>query len=173
MLYKRSDSAYFRWLCSKVYEPNDRISYDKLLEYLYEKEFTWIMPMDENRALDGIDLRSDYLDLYPNHDLDNRSCSILEMMIALSIRCEEHIMSDDCYGNRTGEWFWNMILSLGLNTMTDDKFDVQYVDEVLFIFTTRSYRKNGSGGLFTINNPDIDMRGMDIWYQLNWYLEEV
>lgn len=169
----RNDSAYFKWLCRKVYDEYSNVSYERLLKYLYNKEFTWIMPMDENRALDGLDLRSEYLEMYPNHEISDRSCSILEMMIALSIRCEEHIMSDNDYGDRTGEWFWNMILSLGLNSMTDERFDVGYVDETLFIFTTRSYSKNGSGGLFTVNNPNIDMRGMDIWYQLNWYLEEV
>ena len=38
--------------------------------------------------------------------LDNKTCSVLEMMIALAIRCEEHIMDDPDVGNRTGQWFW-------------------------------------------------------------------
>lgn len=138
------------------------------------KTFTWIIPMDENRALDGMNLRTRFIDIYPNSELDfERECSILEMMIALSMRCEDYIMQDERYGNRTGEWFWNMILSLGLTGMTDTNFNKGFVEEVLFRFITRDYGANGAGGLFTILNPHIDMRRIEIWHQLNWYLEEV
>ena len=34
-------------------------------------------------------------------ELDNYPCSVLEMLIALSIRCEETIMTDEEYGDRT------------------------------------------------------------------------
>lgn len=40
----------------------------------------------------------------------------LEMIIALAIRLEEHIMDDPDIGNRTGQWFWDMIVSLGLGS---------------------------------------------------------
>jgi len=130
--------------------------------------------MDENRALDGISLRNKFIDIYPNNEIDlDRECSILEMMIGLSLRCEDYIMADDRYGNRTGEWFWNMILSLGLTGMTDTNFDKGFVEEVLFRFIIRDYDADGKGGLFTIINPHIDMRRIEIWHQLNWYLEEV
>lgn len=130
--------------------------------------------MDENRSWDGINLRTRFIDIYPNAQINiERDCSILEMMIALSIRCEDYIMQDDRYGNRTGEWFWNMILSLGLTGMTDTNFNKGFVEEVLFRFITRDYDANGKGGLFTILNPHIDMRRIEIWHQLNWYLEEV
>lgn len=170
---KLYDAGYFRWLCDLVYDRTSKTSYDKLLKYLHQKEFTWVMPMDENRALDGFCLRDRYLSINPRADVDDGPCSILEMIVALSDRCEEQIMSDDSFGNRTGEWFWNMILSLGLNKMTDDNFDKLFVDEVLYRFTTRDYGRDGSGGLFTVNNPNIDMRRLEIWYQMNWYLEEV
>ena len=78
-----------------------------------------MIPMDGNRAEDGIDLRyrfgheQHYSDAMVASFLDDRPCSVLEMMIALSIRCEEHIMDDPDVGNRTGQWFWSMIASLG------------------------------------------------------------
>ena len=97
-----------------------RLSYRKLLRELHRIEFTYSIPMDGNRAEDGVDLRyrfgyengysSSMISVY----LDNRMCSVLEMMIALAIRCEEHIMDDPDIGNRTGQWFWNMIVNLGL-----------------------------------------------------------
>lgn len=93
-------------------------------------------------------------------------------MIALAVRCEEHIMDDPDIGDRTGQWFWNMIVSLGLGSMTDERFDGEYVDEVVDIFLNREYERNGEGGLFTVNDTDRDMRNVEIWYQMHWYLNE-
>lgn len=170
----RYEKKYFEWLCNLVYDNNSKISYSRLLRCLHDREFTWTMPMDENRALDGIALRNKFLDLYPYADIDlDRPCSFLEMMVALADRCEEHIMSDDRYGNRTGEWFWNMILSLGLTRMFDEDFDRHRVDEVLFIFESRQYSPDGKGSLFTVDSTDVDMRNLEIWYQMNRYLLEV
>lgn len=169
----RHEMKYFNWLCDLVYDRKSRTSYSRLLKYLHDRPFNWTIPMDENRALDGISLRNRFVDIYPYAELDDTPCSILEMMVALAIRCEDTIMSDDRYGNRTGEWFWNMILSLGLTGMTDTNFNKGFVEEVLFIFETRTYDSDGKGGLFTITNPHIDMRKIEIWYQMNWYLEEV
>lgn len=173
MGYKH-ETKYFNWLCDLVYDRNSKTSYNKLLKCLHDKEFTWTMVMDENRALDGIELRDRFVDLYPYAEIDfDKPCSMLEMMVALAERCEDHIMSNDRYGNRTGEWFWNMILSLGLTKMFDENFDRGYVDEVLFIFDTRQYAKDGKGSLFAIDSDDVDMRNIEIWYQMNRYLEEV
>ena len=99
-------------------------------------------------------------------------CSVLEMMIALSMRCEEQIMDDPDIGNRTGQWFWDMIDNLGLGNMSDSKFDSLYVDEVLQRFLNRDYKRNGEGGLFTINRRGLDMRSVEIWYQMCWHLQE-
>lgn len=130
--------------------------------------------MDENRALDGIALRDDFIDIYPYaENLDDKPCSMLEMMVALANRCETNIMADDSYGDRTGEWFWNMILSLGLTGMNDSRFNKTIVEKIIFCFETRQYDYNGSGGLFTVTNPFRDMRDVEIWYQMSMYLGEV
>lgn len=90
--------------------------------------------------------------------LDNKTCSVLEMMIALAIRCEEHIMDDPDVGNRTGQWFWNMIVNLGLGSMNDSKFDRAYIEENVQRFLERKYSRNGAGGLFTVNHSRYDLR---------------
>jgi hypothetical protein len=92
-------------------------------------------------------------------------------MVALSMRCEEQIMNDPNVGDRTGQWFWNMIVNLGLGGMDDRRFDESYADEVLDRFMNREYAPDGKGGLFTIENRREDMRSMEIWYQMNHYLE--
>lgn len=104
--------------------------------------------------------------------LDDRPCSVLEMMIALSIRCEEHIMDDPDIGNRTGQWFWSMLVSLGIGAMDDRKFDRYFVDRTLERFLDREYERNGEGGLFTVNNGR-DMRRTEIWYQMQYHLGEI
>jgi hypothetical protein len=181
-LSRRINNEYFAWLlnlaCSDKY--SGRISYKKLLRYLYNVEFTFLNPKDENRASDGVDLRYRFI-LEKNYDdmydcimstLDG-PCSVLEMMLALSIRCEENIMDDPAIGSRTTQWFWFMINNLGLGAMYDDLFDADYVEEIVRRFLAREYEPNGEGGLFRIKHCDVDLRTMDIWRQMCWYLDTI
>ena len=174
-------NEYFEWMCDLVCDNrySKKLSYTKLMRYLYELDFDYIIEMDGNRAEDGIDLRyrfayeKDYDQRLIAAQLDNRPCSVLEMMIALSVRCEEHIMDDPDVGNRTGQWFWNMIVSLGLGSMTNSNFDRKYVDIVIDRFLNRTYDRNGKGGLFTVSRSRRDLRHVDIWYQMCLYLDEI
>lgn len=174
------NNLYFEWMYSLVFNAKyfKRLSYRKLLIYLNDVDFYYDIPMDANREDDGIELRYrfGYEKGYEQRDialyLDNRPCSVLEMMIALSVRCEEHIMSDPDMGNRTGQWFWNMLVNLGLEDMNDDEFDEDYVETVIGKFLNREYEQNGKGGLFIVNDTEKDLRKAEIWYQLCWYLNE-
>lgn len=173
---------YFKWMCDIVcndnhYSPHN--SYEKLLNTLNTIHFEYSIPMDGNRAEDGIDLRyrfgyeNGYEDFIIANYLDISDCSILEMLIALSMRCEEHIMNDPEIGNRTAKWFWDMIRSLDIYTMDDSHFSNSVVNSKIDIFMNHKYAKNGRGGLFTIDNPPTDLRTTEIWYQMNWYLYEL
>ena len=106
-------------------------------------------------------------------DILDGPCSVLEMMIALAIRCEENIMDDPNIGDRTSQWFWGMVVNLGLGSMVDCRFDKQFVDETIRIFLNRKYAPNGNGGLFTIRDCDKDLRKVEIWHQLCWYLDKI
>ena len=147
------------------------ISYNQLLSYLSHREFTVIIPKDINRAKDGVDLRYKYEMITGEYVDYDGPCSVLEMMIALAIRCEESIMDDPAYGDRTVQWFWSMIKTMGLYSMTDDRFSIDYVSQVVDRFLNREYAPNGEGGLFKINNCEYDLRDVEIWYQLCWYLD--
>lgn len=133
--------------------------------------------MDENRYADGINLRYRFGDDNRVSQaeiatyLDTRPCSVLEMMLALAIRCEESIMSDPEIGDRTGQWFWNMIVSLHLGTMNDRRFDLAYTQQAVARFLNRAYKPNGEGGLFTLEHCRYDLREVEIWYQAMWYLD--
>lgn len=176
----RLNNEYFDWIynivCNDRYYKN--LSYRKLLMFLHSIEFTYTVEMDDNRAADGIDFRYQfgYEKGYPDNVikryLDNQPCSVLEMMVALAFKLEEHIMDDAAFGNRTGQWFWNMIVSLGLGNMCDSRFDKNYAEEVVARFLNREYERNGKGGLFTIHDIRRDMRTAEIWYQAMWYLND-
>lgn len=172
---------YFNWIHHKVCG-NARINkntYNKLLRYLDEIDFIVVHPMDDNRRVDGIDFRyqfgyyNGYSEDYIRENLDLKECSVLEMMVALAFRGEEQFMSNTRYGDRTGQWFWEMIVSLGLGSMNDKAFDRRYVSDVIDNFLNRRYKPNGEGGLFTLNEYPKDLREVEIWYQFLWHLNEV
>lgn len=173
------ERGYFDWLYGIVSsESFNGISFGYLISALYDWEFTWLIDLDSNRADEGIGLRYRFaLDNNIDEDLVNREingpCSILEMMVALAIRCEDNIMGDPEIGDRTKQWFWNMITSLGLGAMYDERFDPDYIDDVLTKFVNRKYDRNGKGGLFTIKRNNKDLRRVEIWYQLCWYLDSL
>lgn len=168
---------YFGWLYYMMcHKKCDFISYRRLFECLHSIEFTYILELDSNRAGDGIDLRYRYsyyngLDEVPEC-LDG-PCSVLEMMVALAIRCEDDIMENSEIGNRTAQWFWHMLVNLGLGSMNDDKFDEFVVRDKIDILLNRMYKPNGEGGLFKINNCNYDLRDVEIWHQMCWYLNNI
>lgn len=174
----RINNEYFNWLfdlvCNERFSRN--ISYRKLLTHLHSIEFTYSIPNDVNRAEDGIDLRyrftlnRDYAGMLSYLE---GPCSVLEMIVALAIRCEETIMDNPNIGDRTAQWFWNMITNLGLGGMTDECFDYDAVNDVIERFLNREYEPDGRGGLFTIRHCRYDLRDVEIWYQLCWYLDNI
>lgn len=168
-----NERSYQKWLFDIVCDGlfSKAISYDRLLSYLSHREFTIIIPNDINRAEDGVDLRLRYQMMTDGYVSRRKPCSVLEMMIALAIRCEETIMDNPAYGDRTAQWFWSMIKNLGLYSMTDNVFDINYVESVIDRFLNREYAPNGEGGLFKINNCKRDLRDVEIWHQLCWYLD--
>lgn len=168
------NERYFDWLCDLVCEDpySDHSSFRKLLAHLHHKIFRYSILQDKDRAEDGIYLRYRFeCDVYDSEPvLDDRPCSVLEMMIALAIRCEEDYMDDPLMGDRTAQWFWGMITNMGLGSMTDIRFDDDYVDDVVERFLDREYESDGRGGLFRIRNCECDVRDLEIWHQLCRYL---
>lgn len=174
----RVNDAYFEWLCEliDIKRFSKQVSYRKLLMHLHNIEFTWLVDRDDNRADDGIQLRRRYslaMDDLGIQRYLHGPCSVLEMIVALAVRCEECIMDDAQIGNRTGQWFWGMIHNLGLSRMTDSEFDRRYVDDIIARFLNREYEPDGRGGLFTIKHCDRDLRTVEIWWQLSWYLDSI
>ena len=160
-------SLYQEWLYSRIEFGENIQDYGQLLLYLSGVEFTWTIKHDGDRAEDGHYLRSEF-----GSDIDIPVyCSVLEMMIALAIRCDE-IIYDPEYGDRVGLIFWCMVDNLGLTEMDKFNFDKDFCDEVITTFLKRRYLRDGRGGLFVTRNPKIDMRKSEIWYQMGTWIEE-
>lgn len=182
MTKSKLNNEYFEWLYRTVCDIDrysKKLSYRKLFKYLHSVDFDYILPMDGNRAENGTDLRyrfgyeHGYEGPIIASYLDDRPCSVLEMMIALALHCEERIMCDPDVGDRTGQWFWDMISSLGLVHMSDLYFDRDYASDVIERFLKRDFKRNGEGGLFTVRNVKHDMRTREIWYQMCDYVNEI
>ena len=169
---------YFNWLydyvCANRFDQH--ITYRKLLMRLHSTVFRYSIPRDENRAENGIELRhrfaDDYLTVENAAEYLMEPCSVSEMMLGLAIQGED-FMDDPDYGDRTTQWFWGMIVNLGLGGMTDDRFNKREVDYIVDRFLNRNYEPNGKGGLFTIRNCEYDLRDVEIWVQLLWYLNSI
>lgn len=183
---KNIKEQYFKWLtdqvCKNRFAPE--ISYMKLLNAFYDREFEYwneycnSMARDENRAEDGIALRHRFADdEHVSYDFINETlnepCNMLEMMVALALRCEETLMDDPRYGNRTAQWFWSMVTSLGLGGMYDSNYDNKTVKKTLTRFMNREYDRDGHGGLFLIPGSPVDLRRIEIWYQLCRYIDSI
>ena len=168
---------YFQWICH-IAMNGEAENYQRLLRFLYEKKYRYRYPIDANRESDGIDLRYRFgylFDIPPaaiTCELDNTQCSVLEMMVALALRCEENILRDFDAGDQTYKWFKNMIKSLGLLDQNDTAFNLYYTNMHLEMFMNGDYSWNGAGGLFYLRNPPGDMRYTDVWTQAMWWVDE-
>ena len=105
--YEGVSGEYFKWMCNLVCGNrfSKDMSFDRLLRTLHDTDFTYIISRDSDRVRDGINLR--YQFAHEHYEIDEAesyiqgSCSILEMMVALSLRCEKNIMDNPAYGDRT------------------------------------------------------------------------
>lgn len=166
------ENLYFNWLCAKVTRidgnPTPSNSYWNLLRVLHNTEFAWTLVGDDNRAMDGLDLRRQFLiagDIPDYPDWRNMPCSLLEMLIAFAMRAEFQT------GDSVSQWFWEFIDNLGLKDYTDAvNTGEDEVETVLYNLVWRRYDYHGRGGLFPIEEPEKDQRNTEIWYQFCEYL---
>lgn len=170
---------YFHWLCEMVGIEGEEKSYWLLAKDLHRMPFYSLVPHDENRALDGMSLRDEYLEEVncPKYlRIDLGECTMLEMLIALSRRIDYEMSDSKVVSDDTRKWFWEMLDNLGLTAYSDDRYvdigGLDDVDEVLERLVERDYSRDGRGGLFPLRRPVEDQRNVEIWYQMSSYLLE-
>lgn len=165
------EELYFNWLYSKVAYadvPTPSTSYWTLLRDLHATEFVWLIPGDENRAQDGLDIRMQFLTqshLDQDPPWSDIGCSVLEMLIAFARRADWQIE----LGER--EWFWVFLSNLGLDELNDASGNItQQVSEITDRLVWRTYSREGRGGMFPLKRTKNDQRKVEIWYQFCEYL---
>lgn len=165
------DSLYFNWLYSQIERMGDP-PYTGLLEQMFQTQFEWFVPNDDNRAKDGVNLRKKFIfersTGKPDSDWLAIECSFLEMLVALSERVAYNM---DVTIN---DAFWHMVRNLGFDeTYSDDySYSSDDVDDVLQRVIWRNYSYDGSGGLFPLDAAERDQRETELIYQMYSYALE-
>lgn len=158
------ERRYLKWLEDQVAIDNNK-SYHELFERLHDKEFVWIIPNDDNRVADGLDIRHEFLH---RHNAFSRGCSVLEVLIALSRRIAFNA------GGNAEDWAWRLLQNLELHKYSGHIGNVRdgQIEDILERLVWRTYNPDGGGGFFPLAWPKKDQRKMELWYQMCAYIDE-
>lgn len=162
-----------RWLEPQIRDEGGRSDeYWDLLQLMQSKEFIWLVPNDDNRVQDGLDLRAEFC-----HDHHIRAgslnqlgtCSFLEVLIGLSRRLAFEA------GGRAAGWAWQLIQNLELHRMADplSPRKANRANEIMDAVISRNYRYDGGGGFFPLIGPQEDQTQVELWYQMAAYVGEI
>lgn len=179
---------YFMYLCNMVNMNNGNNEFDvydsnrtffMLANKLFNTKFKFLIPMDENRLKDGGNLRYWYGLLGSNFNsyegLDDGKVSVLEVLIALADRVDRDIMQGIEPVDRSVKWFWLFLNNLGIAHYTDIgwnyKSEVE-VGTILDNWMMRNFDFAGNGSPFPLKNPVEDQRNVEIWNQVQYYIQE-
>lgn len=172
--YSPNVENYYAWLLNKIVANGDTDyveRYSKLLDLLFSIPFRWSIDKDINRAHDGLDLRSSYM-MQTNLPLPlTKECSVLEMLIALILKCDKDILGD-IDGVYIQQWVDTLITNLNLSYFDDDHFNREDATYFLDVWLDRRYSYDGTGGLFPLERPFTDQRETEIWWQMQSYVLE-
>lgn len=168
---------YVKYLESFI-DPEECHKHLQLVAVLRNTEFYSPNEYDEARGADGLDLRERFYEDFPNLTDEDGTFegypTVFEVMVAMAIRCEEDIMYDVRFGDRTAKWFWMMIDNLGLSFL-DNKIwtpeSENYIKVVIEKCLDRRYGENGIGSFWPRpRNNILDWTNLPIWFQLQYYM---
>lgn len=158
---------YYDWLIEQIDLDDKVLLYEHLLERLFETDFIWLesIPLDENRMTDGLNLRKNYAKMLSGNDgnlllnlLENKQCSLLEMLIAFAERLTEILTLE------RAAFFWLFIDNLGLGWATEYDFDIDIVDGILKDFMFGTVHGNEPKGN---ENPPVLFPCREVYNNLN------
>lgn len=167
------NDRYFDWLIDLV-NADDILRLCTIMDGL---DFTWTIPLDENRMYDAFDLRELYADTCGcSSGRQMVSCSLFEMVCGMAYRCDRDVMYEADVGHRYSLWFHYFMENLfdgKLRTAERDLSDDEIID-ICCRFMNREYERNGCGGMFPVKKDRRDQRRIHLWLQMNlWLVENV
>lgn len=167
---------YFKHLCQTIeFIDPSHPDYEFLLLDLMDIEFYAVHPMDENRIGDAANYRAVYFRDYgiPS-GMEGTPCSFLEVLVALAKRFGFLVsgLSEDL----TKYCFWKMIENCGLSVFDNLHYHQNggklEVWEIVTRIMDRTYEINGVGGLFPMRCPKQNQREVELFYQMNQYIQD-
>lgn len=165
---------YLRWLEPQLRDEhgNPDKTYHDLIGMMFEREFGWVIPLDQNRLVDGLDLRVEFAHAHRIRPVAMDPlgpCSFLEALVGLSRRLAF------VAGKEAPGWCWILMGNLDLHRMSDPmtRYKRRKAEEIMEAAISRSYLPDGTGGFFPLAWPDGDQTQVELWYQLNSYAEEL
>ena len=168
------ETAYRDWLVSEM-DSIEGKSYKYLLNEMYRHEFCSLVKYDEDRAADGIALRSVWSEANDNCDTNFGPAKILEVLIGIAMRVEFQL-----FGSKWADEFnykkifWVMVDNLGLTDFDGVIFLSGYEIIVTNLenFCHRKYTCDGFGNIFYIFEAEKDMRKLSIWAQMGLFIRD-
>lgn len=164
-------------MCAQLGNMATRMS--KMLKLLHSIPFRYMIKMDRNRVANAVYYRNQWmsdhsvaLDVPDNFIMDG-SCSVLELLFTFALKIDREYTSED-FIDHPEIFFWEFIENLNFNRQSNSNFDEKYVRGVIDAFITRSYDADGRyGNIFIIDDPEYDLRELQLWDQMQIYLTEV
>lgn len=155
------DELYLRWIMHKV----GCESVTMYADLMFSTPFVSLIEMDNNRDLDGIELRGDYIwetHKHPISEIEDHA-SVLEVLVALALRMEDLSQKYDA------AYFFDMMMdNMGFH---EEELYWDQIDFNIQRFVNRAYNADGSGGgLFVIPGFPKDMRRMQLFDQCTEFL---
>lgn len=150
----------------------DRVNgygYEDMLRVLYSYPFEIIVETDANLLPNVFALRDEYGYKPKPYEKDMANC--FEIFISLASKFD-WLLSDLKNPDRTEEWFWMMMKNTGLIFYDNEHFNRDDIESICDVFVHRKYKTNGYGGPFPLRQPRKNVRRVDLWYQINWYVNE-
>lgn len=145
--------------------PRNGRGFHDLLNLMLAKEFVWLVPNDDNRIADGLDIRAEW----EWARSITGPCSFLEVLIGLSRRIA-FVTGENAEG-----WSWQLLINLELHQMRDPltAYKIQKAEKIIEAVIWRTYHSTGEGGFFPLSHPEEDQRKVELWYQMSAYIREI
>ena len=168
MMTREFAEQYFRWLSAQIVvkQRGTPKTFDGLFRILHSRDFVWIIPNDDNRVADALDLRREIWG--EGNQIPRSGVSTLEVLVALSRR-----LAFNAGGDRE-HWAGQLIRNLGLHKMYDPltKRKSMQIEDTLEALIWRTYDADGTGGFFPLARMEDDQTQVEIWYQMSAYINE-
>ena len=146
-------------------------TYDYAIEELWSTPFRWNVDLDERRVRDAEYYIRSQFDKDGILDENHVPISTLEVLIAMSYRCEHDVMGTRGDGSFY-EWFWIFFKNLGLKRYDDRHFDQDAVDDIIDRWLDGDIGERGDGSPFLFETPVKNPELLGNWNLMNRFLSD-